>query len=189
MFSLGDDDDPVIVDAMLRHMYNLPYSQSLKSESCDNVYKFHFDVFMLADKYDCPSLRHAAASNFRRAADESLNKRYQFGGPSNMLLLIEMIPQLCGPDARQTADSSLRNEVLNFCVVNYTKMFEIAQFREQLKHGDMFDEDAMIKLLGKIGAIALRKQAQANLANYGPAVGGCLPSHRYPCDDDMAPDR
>lgn len=143
---------------MLRHMYNLPYSQSLKSESCDNVYKFHFDVFMLADKYDCPSLRHAAASNFRRAADESLNKRYSFDGPSNMLLLIEVIPHLCGPDARQTADCSLRNEVLNFCVVNYTKMFEIAHFREQLKDGIIFDEDAMIKLLGKIGAIALRKQ-------------------------------
>lgn len=162
IFSLGDDDDPVIVDAMLRHMYNLPYSQSLKSDSCDNVYKFHFDVFTLADKYDCPSLRHAAASNFRRAADESINKLYSFDGLSNVLLLIEIIPHLCGPDARQSADSSLRDEVLNFCVINYTKMFEIAQFREQLKDGNMFDEDAMIKLLSKIGALALRKQAQPN---------------------------
>ncbi|KAG9841761.1 hypothetical protein KCU98_g8725, partial [Aureobasidium melanogenum] len=162
VFSLGDDDDPVVVDAMLRHMYNLPYSQSLKSGSGVNAYKFHFDVFMLADKYDCPSLRHAALTNFRLAADNSLDKFRPYDRSTSALSLIETIPHLCGPEAVQPADSSLRNEVLNFCVVNYTKMFEDALFRDRIKDGSMFDEDAMVKLLGNIGAVALKKQAQAN---------------------------
>ena len=112
-----------------------------------------------------------------------------------MLSFIEIIPHLCGTDARPTADPSLRNEVLNFCVINYTELFKITSFREQLKDGNMFDEDAMVKLLGKIGAIALRKQAQANDSvparfpvpsdYYDGPYGRCLVSDRHPTDDDM----
>lgn len=183
---------------MLRHMYNLPYSESLEPTSADNVYKVHFDVFMLADKYDCPSLRQAAVSNFRRTADKSVRKLSHYYRSTNMLSFIEIIPHLCGTDARPTADSSLRNKALKFCVVNYTKLFELTSFREQLKDGNMFDEDAMVKLLGKIGAIALRKQAQADSTNYvrfpvpsnysdGP-YGRCLVPDRYPTDEDLNPD-
>jgi hypothetical protein len=53
---------------MLRHMYLLPYPQP-KAKLRSNVFKFHTDVFMLADKYDCPSLRNAAVAGFRRSAD------------------------------------------------------------------------------------------------------------------------
>ncbi|KAG9559315.1 hypothetical protein KCU71_g8876, partial [Aureobasidium melanogenum] len=105
VFSLGDDDDPVVVDAMLRHMYNLPYSQSLESGSGVNAYKFHLDVFKLADN--------------------SLDKFHPYDKSTSALSLIEIIPYLCGPEAIQPADPSLCDEILNLCVINYTKMFEI----------------------------------------------------------------
>lgn len=151
VFSLGDDDDPDIIDAMLRHMYNLPYSQSKVFGS--DMLKFHVDVFMLADKYDCPSLRSAAVSNFRRTADWSISSGFTTAFGS----LIKNIANLCGSDAVQTADPSLRDTALNFCAVSYTKLFTYVEFRAQLHDGSLFDADAMTKLLVNFGELALKK--------------------------------
>lgn len=99
VFSLGDDDDPIVVDGMLRHMYNLPYTDSLQSNDSDELFKLHVETFFLADKYDCPSLRRAAVSNFHDAATKALDS-------GRLILLNNTIATLCGPDARQTADIS-----------------------------------------------------------------------------------
>ncbi|KAG9667784.1 hypothetical protein KCU99_g739, partial [Aureobasidium melanogenum] len=153
VFSLGDDDDPVVVDAMLRHMYNLSYSPS-KFKNVSKLLKLHIDVFMLADKYDCPSLRRAAASNFHDAADKALD----IGMPT---FLMKTIPAICGPDACQTADLSLRDTLLSFCATHYARLFRFDIFRDALRDGKLFDVDATTKLLEKVGAIALPKQANS----------------------------
>jgi hypothetical protein len=124
VFSLGDDDDSEIVDAMLRHMYNLPYSQQ-KVDSESDMFKFHTDVFMLADKYDCPSLRMAAVSNFRRTADE-FDTHWQI--EEKPATLINAIANICGPDAQQTADRTLRYEALKFCATSYIRIFTYREF-------------------------------------------------------------
>lgn len=84
---------------MLRHMYLLPYSQpNVKDGS--NVFKFHINVFMLADKYDCPSLRNAVVAEFRRSANV-FHKYWQI--QDTLDNLISAIAELCGPDAQQVA--------------------------------------------------------------------------------------
>lgn len=102
-------------------MYNLPYLQpKIKEES--NLLKFHVDVFMLADKYDCPCLRSAAITNFRRAADRYVSSR----GLRKTLVrstLFKTIAEFCGPDAQQTTGLSLRHEALKFCAFNYASSF------------------------------------------------------------------
>ncbi|KAH0370526.1 hypothetical protein KCU65_g2572, partial [Aureobasidium melanogenum] len=167
VFSLGDDDDPIVVDGMLHHMYNLPYTDSLKSDDRDELFKLHVETFFLADKYDCPSLRRAAVSNFHDAATKALD--------SGMLpLLNNTIATLCGPDARQTADVSLRTATLDFCATNYNKLFEWALFRKQFKKGNLFDVDAANKLLEQIGTLALKKRADE-----GRRYGLLAPRKRY----------
>jgi len=136
---------------MLRHMYNLPYSQA-KAFGSDTL-KFHLDIFILADKYDCPSLRSAAVSSFRHTADLSITSGFNLGFGS----LITNIANLCGSDAVQTADSSLRDTALNFCAVNYSKLFTYIDFRVQLRNGSLFDTDAMHKLLITLGELASEK--------------------------------
>ncbi|KAG9695742.1 hypothetical protein KCU95_g3289, partial [Aureobasidium melanogenum] len=167
VFSLGDDDDPIVVDGMLRHMYNLPYTDSLQSNDSDELFKLHVETFFLADEYDCPSLRRAAVSNFHDAATKALD--------SGMLILLNnTIATLCGPDARQTADISLRTAALNFCATNYNKLFEWALFRKKLREGNLFDVDATNKLLEKIGALALKQRADE-----GRRYGLLAPRKRY----------
>lgn len=64
--SLGDDDDPKAIHAMVRHLYDLPYDQAsvlfAKSTSADLM--FHINVFEVADKYDVPSLRVLSVGKF-----------------------------------------------------------------------------------------------------------------------------
>ncbi|KAG9601351.1 hypothetical protein KCU77_g2900, partial [Aureobasidium melanogenum] len=134
-------------------MYNLPYSPS-KFRKISELLKLHIDVFMLVDKYDCPSLHRTAASKFHDAA----NKALDIGIPT---LLMKIIPALCGPDARQTADLSLRDTLLSFCATHYAKLFQFDIFRDSLRDGKLFDVDATTKLLEKIGAIMLQEQANS----------------------------
>jgi hypothetical protein len=155
VFSLGDDDNSEIVDAMLRHMYNLPYLQpNIKEEG--NLLNFHVDVYMLADKYDCPSLRNVAVINFRRTADRYLSS-WGLRVTLDKCSLFKTIAEFCGPDAQQTADLSLRHEALKFCAFNYASFFTHKDFQKQVKDGTMFDADAMAELLMNVGSLALEK--------------------------------
>jgi hypothetical protein len=164
VFPLDDDDDPEIVDAMLRHMYNLPYSQQ-KVDYESDMFKYHIDVFMLADKYDCPSLRKAAVSKFRRIADE-FDSHWQF--EEDPAMLINAIATICGPDAQQTADRSLRYETLKFCATNYIRIFTYREFQERVRDESLFDGDAMAKLLVNVGSIASKKEHRSRLPDGYP---------------------
>ncbi|TIA37526.1 hypothetical protein D6C79_08060, partial [Aureobasidium pullulans] len=62
-FSLGDDDSPEAIWAMFRHMYNFEYTFG-KDLNGENALDYHIDVYEIADKYDCPSLRAKAVQNF-----------------------------------------------------------------------------------------------------------------------------
>jgi hypothetical protein len=107
-------------------MYLLPYSQP-KAKDGSNIFKFHIDVFMLADKYDCSSLRNAAVSEFRRSA-EAFNTHWQTQDILDNL--IEAIAEICGPEAHQAADLSLRDEAFSFCAAHYPRIFVYAEFQK-----------------------------------------------------------
>lgn len=143
---------------MLRHMYNLPYSRLLETKDENSMFEFHIKVFMLADKYDCPSLRSVAMPNFRRCADNFINGWSSKDSP-DAPTLYKAIANLCGPPARLTADLSLRHEALKFCAENYNKLFSWPMFRQHVVDGALFDTDAMKKLLVIMGQLALEKDS------------------------------
>ncbi|KAH0361038.1 hypothetical protein KCU65_g8987, partial [Aureobasidium melanogenum] len=70
---LGNDDSPCLVFALLRHIYSLSYLENLYDPdnhfpqvSSTSIYNFtlsyNLEIFILADKYDVPSLRTLAVS-------------------------------------------------------------------------------------------------------------------------------
>jgi hypothetical protein len=95
---------------MLRHMYLLPYSQP-KAKAGSDVFKFHIDIFMLADKYDCPSLRNAAVAEFHRSAD-AFHAHWQI--QNTLDHLTSAIAELCGPDASHFQCKPARYSALYF---------------------------------------------------------------------------
>lgn len=111
---------------MLRHMYNLPYSHLPETKDENFMFEFHIKVFMLADKYDCPSLRSAAVSNFCQClcrCTDNLSNGWSSQDTPDPPTVYKAIANICGPPARLTADLSLRHEVSKFCALNYHKMF------------------------------------------------------------------
>jgi hypothetical protein len=136
------------------------------------MFKFHIDVFMLADKYDCPSLRNAAVAGFRRSTD-AFRRLWQ--RQSILDDPIEAIAELYGPDAQQAAVLSLRNEALSFCAANYTKIFIYERFQERVKDGSLFDGEAMAKLLSDVGELASKKENSRTPAHYPQQLN--YPSH------------
>jgi D-hexose-6-phosphate mutarotase len=158
-------------------MYLLPYPQpNVKDGS--NVFKFHINVSMLADKYDCPSLRNAAVAKFHRSANV-FHKYWQI--QDTLDNLISAIAELCGPDAQQAADLYLRNEALSFCAANHGRIFINVEFQKKVQDSSLFDGEAMAKLLSEVGELALKKENSRVPAHY-PIFGQHLnyPSHGAP---------
>ncbi|THZ89039.1 hypothetical protein D6C84_00389 [Aureobasidium pullulans] len=127
VFHLDGDDDIDAIYAMLRHI-----------------------VFKVADKYDCPSLRHIAQMAFRYEADWLVGT--SANDALNLILLTGYIAQICGPDAPCLADPSLRNHLIEICIENFGKLADDTVFQAQLEKGRLFDADASTKILAKVGS-------------------------------------
>lgn len=149
VFHLGGDDDVGAVYAMLRHMYNMPYNKHPANRPLfANYLKQYIEVFKVADKYDCPSLRHIAQMGFRDEANWFATTEAITG----IQYLTGYIAQICGPDAPYLADPSLRNHLIEVCIKNFGKLAENTVFQAQLEEGKLFDADASTKILAKVGS-------------------------------------
>ncbi|KAG9699388.1 hypothetical protein KCU95_g1719, partial [Aureobasidium melanogenum] len=80
---LGSDDPPCLIFALLRHIYSLSYLEILYDPSnhfpqipSKSTYNFslayNLEIFILADKYDVPSLRTLAVSAFMQELPSTL---------------------------------------------------------------------------------------------------------------------
>ncbi|THW89271.1 hypothetical protein D6C90_07966 [Aureobasidium pullulans] len=149
VFHLGGDDDVGAVYAILRHMYNMPYNKHPANRPpFGNDLKHHIEVFKVADKYDCLSLRHIAQMGFRYEVSWLVRTEFIAG----IQYLTGYIAQICGPNAPYLADPSLRNHLIEVCIENFGKLAENTVFQGQLEEGRLFDADASTKILAKVGS-------------------------------------
>ncbi|THX36763.1 hypothetical protein D6D11_09382, partial [Aureobasidium pullulans] len=130
-FSLGDDDNPEAVWAMLRHMYHFEYAFDTDLNT-DNALDYHIDVYEIADKYDCPSLRGKAIQNF-------INCMKLLEDQSVIGKSVPIISRLCGPAASHPANSEIRILVVEFFYYHSATLVENLAFIEALAAGNLFD--------------------------------------------------
>lgn len=134
---------------MLRHMYNMPYNKHPANQPPFKYFsKHHIEVFKVADKYDCPSIRHAVQMQFRYEVDLLV----RISATDAITLFSHYVARICGPDAPYLADASLRNHLIEVCIENFGKLAENTVFQAELEEGRLFDADASTKILAKVGS-------------------------------------
>jgi len=102
--------------------------------------RFYVDVFIVADKYDCPSLRQKVSSHFATAADMMV----EFGHYQE---LVTVMSRICGPNAPQIAASELREEVVNLCLGHFKTFTTEKTFVQALVDGELFADPCTSRLL------------------------------------------
>lgn len=140
-----DDDEPDLVHAMLRHIYGLPYDRYLRP-SADQLLKsdrldFELEMYLLADKYDVPSLRKLISTTIVDHFYEQISK------PS-------MVPFLKKLFGSCHADRSVQQQVFSGIRLVIPDMIKNNKvFAEELKKGQIFDTEwagALIFDLGRM---------------------------------------
>ncbi|THX14496.1 hypothetical protein D6D13_02705 [Aureobasidium pullulans] len=146
-FEFDDQEDCDVVYSMLRHMYNMPYGQHPNNQI--RSLQHCIQVFTIADKYDCPLLRETAVTQFTlKSAKLLYTLEATWGTIPN--LIVHCIPRLCGPDAPQLADSSLRNRMLEICMARYGRLAQEDVFKKEMQAVRSFDGDAAVKILARV---------------------------------------
>ncbi|THV90518.1 hypothetical protein D6D25_09700 [Aureobasidium pullulans] len=130
-FSLGDDDSPEAIWAMFRHMYNFEYTFG-KDLNGENALDYHIDVYEIADKYDCPSLRQKAVQGFS-------NCMRTFLTDSEIRETVPIIRRICGSAASHPANSEIRVLMVKFLYYHSAELAGDIDFVEALARGDLLD--------------------------------------------------
>ncbi|KAE9965065.1 hypothetical protein EG328_009982 [Venturia inaequalis] len=69
VIDLSEDDDPELVETMVRVMYHFDYEVPSTIEDLSDIVLFHTRLFVLADKYDYTVLGQLAASKIKLVCD------------------------------------------------------------------------------------------------------------------------
>ncbi|KAI4732099.1 hypothetical protein E4T49_00141 [Aureobasidium sp. EXF-10728] len=123
---LGDDEDPEVSRAMIRHIYDLPYDQMLEENTGDDTpacsinedLMFHIGVFTAADKYDVKSLRPLVVKKFESLMETNWESES----------FTSIIAKLTGPSADHLADHTLQAAAASFCANNPLKLVKVDNF-------------------------------------------------------------
>lgn len=141
---LGDDDDPIKVDIMLRTMYDDDTVYGLNIDFYDaNLTKTFLDYYILGDKYDVPVLRHKAKDMFISEIKGNLYLRddlpiwtsESFDNPAKGIAMV------LGPSAITFGDRSIQEDTLNWCVDYLHDLLWHRTFRKLLGKGQMFSTE------------------------------------------------
>ena len=97
---------------MIRHIYDLPYSECGPLPQCPDPLLFHMNVFIVADKYDIPSLREKIVPEF--VLGLQLHWRTEY--------FVECVQKLCGPQAAHLADAALQVAIADFFTRDPSKL-------------------------------------------------------------------
>jgi len=134
---LGDDEDPEVMRAMIRHIYDLPYDQMLEENTANDdsaAYStnedllFHIGVFTAADKYDVASLRPLVVKKFEDLMETN------WEGES----FATSIQKLIGPSASPLADNTLRAAAAAFCAKNIAQLVKKDAFVKMIHEEEPF---------------------------------------------------
>ncbi|THZ36892.1 hypothetical protein D6C88_10430, partial [Aureobasidium pullulans] len=118
-FSLGDDDSPEAIWAMF-HLNG------------ENALDYHIDVYEIADKYDCPSLRQKAVQGFS-------NCMGTFLADSEIGETVPIIRRICGSATSHPANSEIRVLMVKFLYYHSAELAGDIDFVEALARGDLLD--------------------------------------------------
>ncbi|KAF4627649.1 hypothetical protein G7Y89_g10503 [Cudoniella acicularis] len=127
------DDDPIIVNAMLRHLYGFEYADGVHLPEMI----FNARIYGLADKYQIPNLKGLAKTKFESVARAGWNT-IEF--PLSIEIIYESTP---------SSDRSLRDIATKLAVEHLTALFEnndaflntagkVAEFRRDIAERSVY---------------------------------------------------
>jgi hypothetical protein len=142
---------------VLKHVYGMPLQWrkdddgSGKAPSQDQ-FTFLIKAYIMADKYDFPSVRLAIVALVHKhlngsEKDMSAYRLLRAGLPN----LPEQIAHVCGPSAPMLADTALRNYLFKWVVRNFTSVSQDADILAKLKDGSMLDLELTLELPIRLG--------------------------------------
>ncbi|KEQ86982.1 hypothetical protein M438DRAFT_388850, partial [Aureobasidium pullulans EXF-150] len=145
VFDLGEDDIPEHVEEMLKYMYGLPHEPVIPSQIA--LLKRHISMYMLADKYDCPSMRIVILKTIK----ELLESSWEFSiTPKLPEAMAATIATVCGPEAPQLADPGLRAVMLEWTSRNFSACMYYSGFSQVVDKGSMLDSKSFSRLIARI---------------------------------------
>lgn len=150
---LGDDEEPEAIRAMIRHIYGLPYGNTIKEKSEDDnasasvkadlIFLVH--LFIAADKYDVPSLRPLVVEEFEDLMHTNW-KGDQF---------IPSMQMLCGPSAGHLADNSLQVAAASFCADHLDRLLKHDSFAAMIRKEEPFAGQLLTRFANRTNGITL----------------------------------
>ncbi|THY30498.1 hypothetical protein D6D00_02935 [Aureobasidium pullulans] len=145
VFNLGEDDIPEHVEEMLKYMYGLPHEPVIPSQIA--LLKRHISMYMLVDKYDCPSMRIVILKTIK----ELLESSWEFSiTPKLPEAMAATIATVCGPEAPQLADPGLRAVMLEWTCRNFSACMYYSGFSQVVDKGSMLDSKSFSRLIARI---------------------------------------
>ncbi|THY62762.1 hypothetical protein D6C98_01424 [Aureobasidium pullulans] len=147
IFDFGDEEIPFIVSMMLKHMYGATYDRQILALKCGRhvAVAFHIYVYIIADKYDCLSLRTAIIA----AVNSELATTGAFWEDPNWC--IAWISRVCGPESPQLADSTLRQVFMDWVGENYVEFYKGSKFfKDMIVAGTLLDTQCLSFVLVKL---------------------------------------
>ncbi|THY78126.1 hypothetical protein D6C86_00230 [Aureobasidium pullulans] len=154
VFHLDDDDDADAVYAMLKHMYGMTFNQHP-----DNFghrvsrLQFLWKAYVVADKYDCPSMRLAIVTRTERYLGNQISLDHHLVTARCTFYedLIQAISKICGPDALQLACPGMRDAVFDWLCRNFDLCIQEEGFNMAVRDGTLLDAQLTTRLLLEIG--------------------------------------
>jgi len=161
-----DDADYEPLLAILMHIYGMPLCRHPHNDpSVDLFYPglldFWLKVYVLADKYDVPSVRVAVITllGIKFKVDELDALRYH-AFRIEIPHLPDFIAQICGPDAPQLADTCMRNHMFEWLFNNFILVSEDKDFIMKLEDGSLLDTELTARLLLRLAGRMKRLRAK-----------------------------
>lgn len=107
-------------------------------------------VYMMADKYDIPVVRIAAVKEVR-------DFLYDLYGSipdedESVFDVPDWIAKICGPDAPQLADPTLRELLFSWVSQRFDKLMQDPDFSAKIEDGSLLDAELTAELLSHLGA-------------------------------------
>ncbi|KAI4845726.1 hypothetical protein E4T44_05462 [Aureobasidium sp. EXF-8845] len=144
---LGDDDDPVQTEVMLRIMYDDHDDDNayglLRDFDDPNATKTYLDYYVLGDKYDVPVLCEQAKELFISEIQGHVYLRVHHGAWESEFYnnMANGIAMVLGPSALTFGDKSIQEETLKWCARHLNELLWHRSFRKLLSRGQMFSRE------------------------------------------------
>ncbi|KAG9595701.1 hypothetical protein KCU77_g5493, partial [Aureobasidium melanogenum] len=152
VIDLGDDDDPDLVEVMLRIIYD-DEDVSIVDIAIrhPDLFKTFLNFYLLGDKYDVPVLRHLAKDHFMTNIKSIVCLRGEKHSCFDDMFeqAANSIARILGPSAITVADKSIQEEVLEWCADSLDDLLWYRPLRKLLGKGQMFSTEFAGRLLLK----------------------------------------